>query len=182
MNFFIPLPEIFSKDFIKVVASKKNIDGIWYYFGCLLKIPRGSGKEKQVSDFVKKFAQGHSLPLKVDNAGNILVVRPSSKGCESYKPILLQAHLDMSCEKEESISFDFSKQEITLASSDEIIKAKGTTLGADNGIGVALMLTLLGDSSLRIGKVGCLLADGCNALSALVFFCNQTPYIYSGLE
>ena len=156
MNFFIPLPEIFSKDFIKVVASKKNIDGIWYYFGCLLKIPRGSGKEKQVSDFVKKFAQGHSLPLKVDNAGNILVVRPSSKGCESYKPILLQAHLDMSCEKEESISFDFSKQEITLASSDEIIKAKGTTLGADNGIGVALMLTLLGDSSLRIGKVGCL--------------------------
>lgn len=129
---------------------------VWSYFNKILSIPRASGNEKQILDFIKKFASERGLACKSDSTGNTLVVRNASRGCEGYKPVILQAHVDMVCEKDSALDFDFAKQPIPAYVEGDKLKSRGTTLGADDGIGVATMLAILDDSSLRLGKIGCL--------------------------
>lgn len=109
------------------------------------KIPRESGNEKQISEYICNFAKSRNLDYIQDKYNNVII----KKYVENKEPIILQAHLDMVCEKEEGLEFDFEKDEIKVYEEKGFLKARGTTLGADNGIGVAQILNIL-DSDLDI--------------------------------
>ena len=110
------------------------------FFKEISEIPRGSGNEKKISNYVCEFAQKRGLDYNQDEYGNVIIRKYNGKN----SPIILQAHLDMVCEKEDD-SFDFEKDAIEVYEDDGYLKAKGTTLGADNGIGVAQILNVLDD-------------------------------------
>lgn len=115
------------------------------FFYEISKIPRESGNEKEISDYICNFAQNRNLEFYRDKYNNVIIKK--KKGIN--EPIILQAHLDMVCEKELNKEFNFAKDSIELYEEDGYIKAKGTTLGADNGIGVAQILNIL-DSDLKV--------------------------------
>ena len=133
-----------------------NPEGVWNFFNTILAIPRASGNEKRIIDFIKKFASDRKLFTKSDNTGNLLVIKEASAGCQDYRPVMLQAHVDMVCEKDKDFEFDFSKDTIPAYVDGDFVKTRGTTLGADDGIGVAVMLAVLDSKELKFGKIGCL--------------------------
>lgn len=114
------------------------------FFYQIAKIPRESGNEKQISDYICNFAQNRNLEYVQDQYGNVIIKK---KNIES-EPIILQAHLDMVCEKSPNKIFDFEKDGIEIYQENGFLKANNTTLGADNGIGVAQMLNIL-DSDIK---------------------------------
>jgi aminoacyl-histidine dipeptidase len=122
------------------------------YFKEISAIPRESGSEKAVSEYLVKFASDRGLKYSVDELYNVLIV----KGGGSGEPIMLQSHTDMVCEKNSDINHDFANEGIKLIESDGFYTADGTTLGADNGIGVAYMLAVLDDTTLNHPTVECL--------------------------
>lgn len=113
------------------------------YFEEISAIPRCSYHEKQISDYLERFAQARGLEYLRDSVGNVLIHRPAARGFESHEPMLLQGHVDMVCEKNEGVEHDFLKDPLKLYVQDGWLRAKGTTLGADNGVAVAIMLALL---------------------------------------
>ena len=113
------------------------------FFETLSGIPRGSGNEKQVADWVVAFAQARGLEASQDELHCVLVKKPGTHGLENAEPLILHGHLDMVCEKEETVSHDFATQPVKLIVDGEYITADGTSLGADNGIGVSYILALL---------------------------------------
>lgn len=115
------------------------------FFKEISKIPRESGNEKQISDYICNFAKSRNLEYIQDKYNNVII----KKYVKNSKPIILQAHLDMVCEKEENLEFNFEKNSIAVYEENGFLKAKGTTLGADNGIGVAQILNIL-DNDLDI--------------------------------
>ncbi|MFH1353231.1 MAG: beta-Ala-His dipeptidase, partial [bacterium] len=127
----------------------------WKYFEEISKIPRCSGKEHQVRKFIKNFARGAGLRFKEDSAGNILVFKPALNSC-SKRTVVLQSHLDMVCEKGRETKFNFLNDALELRKTGNFIEASGTTLGADNGIGVAAMLAVLSDKKMRHPPLECL--------------------------
>jgi len=129
---------------------------VWYYFGEISKIPRCSGNEGNVRNYIINFAQTRKLDYRVDKAGNVCVTKRPFPGYEERPGIALQAHMDMVCEKNSDVNHDFKKDPIKLRIVGEDVRADGTTLGADNGIGMAAMLALLEDQKLEHGKVECL--------------------------
>ena len=118
------------------------------YFEELTRIPHGSYHEDQVADFLVHFAQEHHLAYKRDAMHNVLIYKPASVGYEQHEPVLLQAHTDMVCEKNQATDFDFEKEPLQIYIEEGMLKAKGTTLGADDGVGVAYMLALLAEDTL----------------------------------
>ena len=116
------------------------------YFEEITKIPHGSGNEKQLSDYLCRFARERGLKLEQDKYYNVVIYKPASKGYESHKPVALQAHIDMV--EESDNEYDFSKG-LQIYTEDGFIKAKDTTLGADDGIGVAMILSVLDDKALE---------------------------------
>lgn len=112
------------------------------WFGEICKIPHGSFNEKQMTDFLIEFAKSRSIRYIVDEKGNVFMNIPASRGYENQPAILLQAHTDMVCVKDEGIDFDFEKDSIKLKIDGDKLIADGTTLGADNGVGVATMLAI----------------------------------------
>jgi len=118
---------------------------LWRYFQEVSRIPRESGNENRIREYIKSTAERLSLKYKIDSAGNILVLK---KGIPGTDPLILQAHMDMVCEKYPETLHDFSTDPIRLVRDGGWIKADGTTLGADNGIGMAAMLAVMEDSSL----------------------------------
>lgn len=118
------------------------------YFLEISRIPRGSGNEKAVSDYIKAFAVEQNLYYRQDDLHNIIVKKRAAIGYETCAPLILQAHLDMVCEKESGCFHDFLKDPICVYEDSGFLIAKGTTLGADNGIGVAYILAILADKSL----------------------------------
>ncbi len=130
------------------VLSGCRPQSVFHYFAEISRIPRGSGNEKAVSDYLVSFAEEHGLWVLQDAANNILIKKPASCGCEDLPAVALQGHLDMVCEKNADSSHDFVRDPITLIEQDGWIRADGTTLGADNGIAVAMMLALLADDTL----------------------------------
>lgn len=117
-----------------------------HYFEEITKIPHGSGNEKQLSDYLCRFARERGLKLEQDKYYNVVIYKPASKGYESHKPVALQSHIDMV--EESDNDHDFSKG-IDIYEENGFIKAKDTTLGADDGIGVAMMLAVLDDKTLE---------------------------------
>lgn len=117
-----------------------------HYFEEITKIPHGSGNEKQLSDYLCRFARERGLKLEQDKYYNVVIYKPASKGYEGHKPVALQSHIDMV--EESDNDYDFSKG-LEIYTEDGFIKAKDTTLGADDGIGVALTLAVLDDNTLE---------------------------------
>ncbi len=129
---------------------------VWKHFYALTRIPRPTGQMKEVSEYVKKIGKDLDLEVKQDKVGNVVIIKPASKGYESKPTVILQAHLDMVPQKNADVDHDFSKDPIDAYIVDDVVKARSTTLGADNGIGVAMMLGLLEDKSLEHPEVECL--------------------------
>ncbi|MBR4455978.1 MAG: beta-Ala-His dipeptidase [Solobacterium sp.] len=127
-----------------------------YYFRQLSLIPRGSRNEKAASDYICSVAEALGLPYKQDHVYNVIVDKPASDGYENSDPIILQAHIDMVCEKERGIDHDFERDPIELICEDGWLKARGTTLGADDGAGAAYMLAILEDSSIAHPPLECI--------------------------
>lgn len=127
-----------------------------YFFKELTKIPHGSKNEKGVSDFIADFAKKHGLKYKQDEMFNIIVYKDASAGYENSAPLILQAHTDMVNEKNKDCDHDFTKDPLKLYVDDEgWLHADGTTLGADDGAGVAYMLAILEDDTLAHPPLEC---------------------------
>ena len=127
-----------------------------YYFDAITKIPHGSYHEKAISDYVVSFAKEHNLKYVQDKMWNVVIYKGASSGYEDYDPIMLQGHMDMVCEAVSGLDFDFETQPIeTYVDEDGRLRAKGTTLGADDGMGVAEMLAILSDDSLKHPPLEC---------------------------
>lgn len=118
------------------------------YFKQLCSIPHGSGNCKAIANWLVSFATSHNLKHYRDEADNVIIIKDASRGYENAAPVILQAHIDMVCEKAAGVSIDFENDPIKLIMNDDIVSADGTTLGADNGIGVALILAILSSSAI----------------------------------
>ena len=116
---------------------------IWKNFSALNAVPRPSKKEEQVIEFIKNFGENLNLETTVDEVGNVIIKKPATAGMEDRKAIVLQSHLDMVCQKNNDVNFDFETQGIQMEVDGDWVKAKGTTLGADNGLGVASIMSIL---------------------------------------
>jgi len=138
------------------VLSNLKPELLWKHFEEISKIPRCSKHEEPVGEYVLSVAERLGLAFKKDDAGNIVVSKPATPGHENAPIVVLQGHLDMVCEKNSDVDFDFSKDPIDVQIEGEWVTANGTTLGADNGIGVAAGLTVLEDDSVIHGPVECL--------------------------
>jgi len=121
---------------------------LWNYFADLNAIARPSKKEERVIEFAKKFGESLGLPTRVDAVGNVIINKPATPGMENRKAIVMQSHLDMVCQKNADTDFDFDTQGIQMLVDGDWVKAKGTTLGADNGIGVASIMAILASDSI----------------------------------
>ncbi len=129
---------------------------LWKYFEEITGIPRPSKHEGQIIAFLENFAIEHHLAYKKDKIGNLLIYKPGSKSHNSTSAIVLQCHVDMVGEKNSEVIHDFLKDPIKPYVDGDWVKAKGTTLGADDGIGVAAMMNVLADTSLEHGPLECL--------------------------
>jgi len=116
---------------------------LWSSFADLNAVPRPSKKEERVIEFMKNFGEKLKLKTKVDHIGNVIITKPATKGMEKKQTVVLQSHLDMVHQKNADTNFDFNKEGIKMYVDGDWVKAEGTTLGADNGIGVATIMALL---------------------------------------
>ena len=122
---------------------------VFHYFAEISKIPRASKKEKQISDWLVKFAKERKLRVIQDEHNNVIIKKKATEGYEDFSPLILQGHMDMVWEKNKDTEFDFSTQGIELVKDGNFLKAKGTTLGADNGIAVAYALAILDSDDIK---------------------------------
>ncbi|WP_138158991.1 aminoacyl-histidine dipeptidase [Peptoniphilus catoniae] len=127
------------------MSKLENIEPkrVFHYFEEITKIPRCSFKEEKIADYLVNFAESFNLEYIRDEYNNIIIKKPASLGYENSPGIILQGHTDMVCEKLEGVDFDFDKDPIDFSVEGDRITAKNTTLGADNGIGVAMILAIL---------------------------------------
>lgn len=129
---------------------------IWQCFDEITKVPRPSCHEEQIREYLLDFAKKNNIEAKTDDCGNVVMTKAATAGCENAPTVILQAHMDMVAEKNNDVEHDFLKDPIQTYIDGEWVKAKGTTLGADNGIGMAGALAVLLDNTLEHGKVECL--------------------------
>lgn len=125
----------------------------FYYFDKLTKIPRCSFEEEKIRDYLIKFAKEHNLEYKTDDIGNVVIIKEATKGYEDVDSIILQGHMDMVCEKTPECTIDFSKDAIKYEIDGDFIIARETTLGADNGIAIAMTLALLEADKYKHPKI-----------------------------
>lgn len=130
---------------VKEVEPKEVFN--WFYE--LNQIPRCSGQEKEVSDFLVDFAQTRDLEVHQDEIYNVIIKKPGTKGYENADPVIIQGHMDMVCVKGEASDHDFSSDPIEMIVEDDFLKANNTTLGADDGIAVAYALAILASDDLK---------------------------------
>ena len=122
---------------------------VFHYFSEISKIPRASKKEKEISDWLVKFAKERKLKVIQDEHYNVIIKKKATEGYEDFSPLILQGHMDMVWEKNKDTEFDFSTQGIELVIGGDFLKANGTTLGADNGIAVAYALAILDSDDIK---------------------------------
>ena len=132
----------------RLLLQTEPVD-VFRYFEDFTFIPRESGNEKEVSDYLVNFAKEHGLEYRQDEWYNVLIRKEASPGYEDHPGVIVQAHMDMVCEKNEDVVHDFARDPIVFEVEDDRIIAKNTTLGADDGIGVAFGLALLADESVK---------------------------------
>ena len=122
---------------------------VFQFFEEISRIPRGSYNTKGISDYCVKFAQERKLDVYQDEWNNVIIKKPGTKGYENSEPVIIQGHLDMVCEKTEESDHDFLTDPLELMVEDGYVTAKDTTLGADNGIAIAMALAVLDSDTLE---------------------------------
>ncbi len=136
--------------------TELNPDEVWAYFNEILAIPRISKKEDKIIAYLIEFAKKQNLDYKKDLVGNLLISKPATRGFENKKGVVLQSHADMVGEKHAAVKHDFDKDPIRAYVEDGWVRADGTTLGADDGIGIAASLAILASDSIVHGPLECL--------------------------
>ena len=131
-------------------------EAVWGYFEEICQVPRPSKKEGKIIAYLLDWAKKHNLEAKRDDAGNVLIKKPATKGKENAPTVILQAHMDMVCEKNSDTVHDFDKDPIQPYVDGEWVRAKGTTLGADDGIGMAAQMAVLTSTDIAHGPIECL--------------------------
>lgn len=132
-----------------------------YYFNEICRIPHGSRNEKALSDYIVSFARERNLKVKQDKAYNVMIDKPASPGAENAPALIIQAHIDMVCAAEPGVKHDFAHDPLDLYVDDEgCLRARGTTLGADDGKGAAYMLAILADDTLKHPRLECIFTTG----------------------
>ena len=129
---------------------------VFHFFEEVCQVPRPSKKEEKIRAFLIGFAQERGLEYKTDEAGNLLIMKPATPGKENLKKVVLQSHMDMVCEKNKTTEHNFDTDPIRTYVDGEWLKAQGTTLGADNGIGIATELAVLDAKDIAHGPIECL--------------------------
>lgn len=129
---------------------------VWRFFHQINQVPRPSKKEEKIIRYLESFAKEYRVAIKKDKTGNILMSKPATKGLEHLPTVVLQSHVDMVCEKNSDKVFDFDTDPIQTVVDGEWLRADGTTLGADNGIGMAAELALLASDDIEHGPIECL--------------------------
>lgn len=132
--------------------SKRVMD----FFLEICRIPRPSGSEEKMGEYLMSFAAARGLAARKDEVGNVLISKPAAPGFEGRQTVILQAHQDMVCEKDATLDHDFMTQPIETYVDDGWLKARGTTLGADDGMGIAMALAILDSKEIEHGPVECL--------------------------
>jgi dipeptidase D len=153
-------------------------NALWELFAQIARIPHGSGNEEALAGHLSRIAEGAGLTVKQDDAGNLSIVVPATPGSEHAPVVVLQAHLDMVCEKNKAVDFDFSQEAIRLVRDGDWIKADGTSLGADNGIGVAAALAIALSQDMVHGPLEVLLTV--NEETGLIGALELSPDLLSG--
>ena len=128
---------------------------VFHYFEEVCRVPRPSKKEEKIRTYLLNFAKEHGLSAKTDDAGNVLIEKAASPGKENLKKVILQSHMDMVCEKNNDTQHNFETDPIDTYIDGEWLRAKGTTLGADNGIGIAAELAILASDDIEHGPIQC---------------------------
>lgn len=131
-----------------------------HYFNEICKIPHGSGNEKELSCRLAGFAKEHGLKYVQDELWNIVIYKPASAGYENHRGVVIQAHMDMVCAKVAGSEHDFERDPLKLYTEGDHLRARGTTLGADDGMGCAYMLAILADDSLAHPYLECCFTTG----------------------
>ena len=126
---------------------------LWNYFYEITQIPRPSKKEKKIVEYMKEFGKRNNLETIEDKVGNVIIRKPATKGMENRKCVIFQTHLDMVPQKNSDKKHDFEKDPIETVVDGEWVKANGTTLGSDNGIGVAATMAVLASKDLIHGPL-----------------------------
>ena len=129
---------------------------LWFYFNDILKIPRPSKKEGKIIAYLLEFGRKHQLETLQDEIGNVLIRKPATKGMEDRQWVVLQSHIDMVCEKNSNKIHDFDNDGIEAYVEGNWVKANGTTLGADDGIGIAAQLAVLASRDIEHGPLECI--------------------------
>ncbi len=135
----------------KIISLQPQL--VWAIFDEITKVPRPSKKEIKIRRFLLDWAQKHHLEAKEDKAGNILIKKAATSGYENRQTIVLQSHMDMVCEKNSDKDFDFEQDAIETIVDGEWVTANGTTLGADDGIGMAAQMAILIDDTVKHGPI-----------------------------
>lgn len=130
------------------VLEQLNPQKVFYYFEDICNIPHGSRDTKRISDYLVNFAKEHSLEYYQDELNNVVMIKEATPGYENASPIIIQGHMDMVCEKESDCDIDFEKDGLSLYIDGDFVKAKGTTLGGDDGVAVAYALALLDSTEI----------------------------------
>lgn len=130
------------------ILSELEPKQVFYYFEEISRIPHGSGNMKAISDYCAEFARKHQLEYYQDEAMNVVIKKPASKGYETLPALMIQGHMDMVCEKNSDTNFDFDKDGLKLVVENGYVHADNTTLGGDDGIAVAMCLAILEDNQL----------------------------------
>jgi dipeptidase D len=151
---------------------------VWNYFGEICNIPRLSKNEGRIRKYLLDFARKNNLEAKEDSIGNILIIKPAYPGFENRKTVVLQCHMDMVGEKNADYPHDWSKDPIIPVVENVWVSAKGTTLGADDGMGIASEMAILTDKELKAGKIECLFTV--DEESGMTGALNLTPDFFSG--
>ena len=139
------------------VLATLQPQAVWQHFATLCAIPRMSKQEDRLREHLRAWATARGLPARVDGAGNLIITKGASPGCEQAPVMAMQAHLDMVCQKNTQSAHDFSRDPIVPVLREAWLTAEETTLGADDGIGVALILAVLEDARLVHGPLEALL-------------------------
>ncbi|NQU31876.1 MAG: M20/M25/M40 family metallo-hydrolase, partial [Bacteroidetes bacterium] len=129
---------------------------VWQYFKEVLEIPRPSKKEEKIISYLLKFGNEQNLETIQDEIGNVLIRKPATPGMENRKSVVLQSHIDMVCEKNSDKVHDFDNDPIESVIDRDWVTANGTTLGADDGIGIAAQLAILASKDIEHGPIECL--------------------------
>ena len=150
--------------------AKLQPQPLFNYFEDICQIPRPSKKEEKIRQFLLDFAANNKLEAKTDEIGNVLILKPATLGYENAPIIILQTHMDMVCEKNSDKVFDFDNDPIETQIVDGWVKANGTTLGADCGIGIAAQMAVLTCKEVKHGTIECLITVN------WYFICKIHPY------